>query len=86
MAITSKEINLKQLDTELGGQGLCADFNDPKKKFIVPAENSTITEDELKAAIEAHIAIDETVAKATARAAILDRLGLTPDEAAILLG
>jgi len=86
MAITSKEINLKQLDQELGSQGLCADFNDPKKKLIVPAENSTVTEDELKAAIQAHIAIDETVAKATARQAILDRLGLTADEAALILG
>jgi hypothetical protein len=56
MAITSKEINLTQLDQELGGQGLCADFNDPKKKIIVPAENSTVTEDELKAAIASHVA------------------------------
>jgi hypothetical protein len=56
MAITSKDINLEQLDKELGGQGLCADFNDAKKKVIVPADNSTITEDELKAAITAHVA------------------------------
>jgi hypothetical protein len=56
MAITSKEINLFQLDQELGGQGLCADFNDPNKKLIVTAENSTVTEEELNAAIEAHIA------------------------------
>jgi hypothetical protein len=56
MAITSKEINLEQLDQELGGQGLCADFNDPKKKLIVPADNSTVTEDQLNAAIAAHVA------------------------------
>ena len=56
MAITSKEINLEQLDKELGGLGLCANFNDPKKKLIVPAENSTVTEDELKNAIDAHVA------------------------------
>jgi hypothetical protein len=56
MATTSKEINLSQLDQELGGQGLCADFNDPKKKIIVPADNSTVTEEELKAAIAAHVA------------------------------
>ena len=56
MAITSKEINLRQLDQELGGQGLCGDFNDPKKKLIVPAENSTVTETELDAAIKAHVA------------------------------
>ena len=35
MAITSKEINLAQLDQELGSQGLCGDFNDPKKKIII---------------------------------------------------
>ncbi len=56
MAITSKEINLSQLDKELGSQGLVADFNDPNNKFIKPADNSTITEVELEAAIEAHIA------------------------------
>jgi hypothetical protein len=56
MATTSKEINLEQLDQELGGHGLCADFNDFKKKIIIPAENSIITEDELKAAITAHVA------------------------------
>jgi hypothetical protein len=56
MAITSKEINLEQLDKELGSQGICADFNDPKKKVIVQADNSTVTDAELDAAIAAHIA------------------------------
>ena len=56
MATTSKEINLDQLDKELGGKGLCADLNDPKKKVIVPADGSNVTEDELKAAIAAHVA------------------------------
>jgi len=56
MAITSKEINLKQLDEELGGQGLIADFNNPAKKVISIAEHSTVTEAELEAAIDAHIA------------------------------
>ena len=55
MAITSKEINLIQLDQELGGQGLSADFNDPNNKIIIPADNSTVTEIELEVAIEAHI-------------------------------
>ena len=59
MAITSKEINLSQLDKELGSQGLIADFNDPDKKLIKPADNSTVTEAELKDAIEAHIALPE---------------------------
>ena len=38
MAITSKEINLTQLSKELGGTGLIADFNDSKKKLILPAK------------------------------------------------
>lgn len=56
MATTSKEINLKQLDEELGGKGLIADFNDPAKKSIFPAENSTVTEAQLEAAIAVHVA------------------------------
>jgi len=56
MAITSKEINLSQLDQELGGQGLCGNFNDPKKKIVKVADNSTVTEEELEAAIKAHVA------------------------------
>jgi hypothetical protein len=56
MAITSKEINLAQLNEELGLQGLIADFNDPKKKLILPTENSTVTEEQLEAAIATHIA------------------------------
>ena len=57
MATTSKEINLKQLDEELGKQGLIADFNDPNNKLILPTETSTVTEAQLEAAIAAHIAI-----------------------------
>jgi hypothetical protein len=86
MAITSKEINLSQLDKELGSRGLIADFNDPKKKLILPAENSNLTEDELEIGIAAHVAINQAEATATARQEILDRLGLTADEAALLLG
>jgi len=56
MAITSKNINLLQLDNELGGKGLIADFNDDKKKLILPSENSDVTESELEAAIAAHVA------------------------------
>ena len=56
MAITNKKINLWQLDQELGGKGLIADFNDDKKKIILPAESSDVTEEQLQVAIEAHIA------------------------------
>ena len=85
MAITSKEINLAQLDNELGGQGLIANFQDLKKKLIKPADNSTLTEEELEAGIAAHVAIDEDKVKATAKAALLDKLGITAEEAALLL-
>lgn len=57
MAITSKEINLSQLDKELGGEGLVADFNDSENKIIKPADNSTKTEKQLEAAIKAHVAL-----------------------------
>ena len=83
MAITSKEINLAQLDKELGGQGLVADFNNPQEKLIKPADNSTVTEAQLEAAIAAHVAIDETVAKVQAKAAAeskLAALGLTTND------
>ena len=86
MAITSKEINLAQLDKELGGKGLIGDFNDPKKKLILPSENSDLTEDELKNGIAVHIAIDENAAKKAEKAALLARLGLTEDELKIILG
>ena len=86
MTITNKEINLAQLSQELGGKGLIADFSDPKKKNILPAEGVEISESELKAAIDAHVAIDEIAVRETARQAILDRLGLTADEAKLILG
>jgi hypothetical protein len=86
MAITSKEINLSQLDKELGSKGLIADFNDPKKKLILPADNSDLTEDELKAGIAAHVAVDAKAKAEAEKAALLDRLGLTEDELKIILG
>jgi hypothetical protein len=54
MAITSKKINLPQLDKELGGYGLIADFNDEENKIIKPADGSLVTEEELIEAIEKH--------------------------------
>jgi hypothetical protein len=86
MAITSKEINLSQLDNELGGKGLIADFNDPNNKLILPAENSDVTEEELNSGIAAHVAVDDRAAKAAQRAALLERLGITEEEAKLLLG
>jgi hypothetical protein len=86
MAITNKEINLTQLSKELGNKGLIADFTDPNKKLILPADGVQLSDAELDAAIEAHIAVDETAAKAAQRQALLTRLGITEEEARILLG
>ena len=86
MTITSKQINLAQLSIELGGKGLIADFTDPKKKLILPADGVELTDAELKAAIDAHVAVDENAEKEVARQAILDRLGITVDEAKLILG
>jgi hypothetical protein len=86
MATTSKEINLGQLSREIGNKGLVADFTDSKKKLILPAEGVELTEDELKNAIAEHVAIDQKAQFEAERQAILDRLGLTADEAKLLLG
>jgi hypothetical protein len=89
MATTSKEINLWQLDQELGGQGLCADFNDPKKKVIVPADDSNVTDEELEVAIAAHIAspTDEEIRVLNRQEGIakLKELGFTDDQITALL-
>jgi hypothetical protein len=55
--ITSKEINLSQLDEELGSQGLSADFNNPDNKVIVTADSSIVTQEELQLAVDSHIAL-----------------------------
>tara|TARA_R110000868_G_scaffold11890_1_gene57883 strand:+ start:435 stop:695 length:261 start_codon:yes stop_codon:yes gene_type:complete len=57
--ITNKEINLWQLDQELGGQGLCSDFNNPENKIITTADNSSVTQKQLEDAVEVHIAQPE---------------------------
>jgi hypothetical protein len=85
MAITSKDINLAQLDKELGSKGLIADFNDLQKKLIQPCAESNVTEAELEAAIKVHVAVDDNAEREAAKAALLDRLGITAEEAKLLL-
>jgi len=82
MAITNKEINLSQLDQELGGKGLIADLNDLKKKLILPAENSDVTEAQLETAISAHIAKFEVPSVADK----LANVGLSIDDLRAALG
>jgi hypothetical protein len=89
MATTSKNINLLQLDQELGGQGLSANFNDPENKIIIPADGSTITDKELEAAIKKHVAgPDEQEIRQLNRQqgiAKLQELGFTDDQISALL-
>ena len=89
MAITSKQINLSQLDKELGSQGLSGDFNDPKKKIITVSDQSTITETELDAAIKAHIAgpteQETKVLNRESGIAKLKELGFTDDQITALI-
>jgi len=83
--ITSKKINLSQLDKELDLQGLCADENDLSAVVIVTADDSKITQAELEAAIAAHIAIDDNAVREADKAVLLAKLGITADEAKLLL-
>jgi hypothetical protein len=90
MVITSKKINLRQLDQELGGHGLIADFNDDKKKIIGAAENSPVTDDEIKAAIANHVA-QPTYAEITQLnreqgLAKMKELGFTDEQIKALIG
>ncbi len=76
---TTKEINLAQLDQELGGHGLCGSEGE-----VVAVEGSPVTKKELTAAIKAHVYVDPNAEKNAARAALLERRGITEDEAALL--
>jgi hypothetical protein len=89
MATTNKNINLYQLDKELGFQGLVADFNDPENKIIKPADNSKVTEKQLEAAIEVHIAgpSNEEIRLLNRQEGLakLKELGFTDDQISALL-
>ncbi len=77
MITTNKEINLAQLDKELGSFGLIADFNDVNNKIIGIADNSPISLSELQNAVNNHIA------QAEPELTIADKLasiGLSLDE------
>jgi hypothetical protein len=76
MAITSKNINLDQLNEELGSQGLIANFNDSEHKLILVADGSSVSEQELEVAISAHIAVNPNAAKNAAQEKLI-ALGLT---------
>jgi len=83
---TAKKINLDQLDQELGGFGLCLNEENQDEKIVGVAEGSPITKEQLEQAVENHIAIDVEAEKAAKRQALLDKLGITEEEAQILIG
>lgn len=94
MAIFSIEIDLEKLDKALGGKGLVADFNDPKKKVVLPAEGSDVTDEQItQMALSQEAVVIAERAQAEAKinskeadkAALLKKLGITADEAALLL-
>jgi hypothetical protein len=71
-----------------------ADFNDSKKKLVLPAEGSDVTDEQItQMAIsqEAEVIADRKAAEAkvksdaATKAALLQRLGITAEEAALLL-
>jgi len=64
------------------------EFNIQTGEETITEREETVAEKKERLAIEAELAKEqaEAEAKAEARTAILDRLGLTADEAAILLG
>lgn len=87
MIKVNKKINLEQLDKELGANGLVASLDDNYEVTAVGlASNSTISENDLVVGIEAHKAIDSNAEAATQRQALLAKLGITEDEAKLLLG
>ena len=74
---TTKEINLSQLDAELGGHGLCGSDIE-----VVAVEGSPVTEGQLAAAIKAHKAVwpptrEEIITAAISGATSLDELKST---------
>ena len=81
MIIVNKPINLNQLDIEINSKGLIAQLDDFGNITEVGlAENNDATESQLQDAVNNHIA-DFTPTKA----ALLERLGITEDEAKLLL-
>ncbi len=81
---TAKQINLAQLDLELGGYGL-----NGAEGLVQACEGSPVTEAELVAAIAAHVYVDPDAERLAVRASALAKLaalGLTADEASAIVG
>ena len=84
MIKVNKIINLGQLDLEFNGQGLIANLDDKNNITEVGlAECNSGTQEHLIAAIAKHKAIIRDYA--AEKAALLTKLGITADEAKLLL-
>ena len=83
---TNKTVNLAQLDKEFNGKGLNAKLDENGNIVEVTlTEHNDGLEADLQAAIDAHIAIDDKAVKAEAKAALLEQLGITEEQAKLLL-
>jgi hypothetical protein len=81
---TTKQVNLAQLDDELGGHGL-----NGAEGIVQACEGSPVTEAELSAAIAAHVFVDpdaERLAVRESAMAKLAALGLSDVEVAAIVG
>lgn len=59
--ITAKNINLAQLNQELGSFGLSLDKNDADNKIITTADESNVNQTQLEAAVNNHVAVDPVI-------------------------
>lgn len=84
------KLNGSQLCQELIAAGI--EINNPSDAVFVDEYNDLCIkidkkfETKAKIVVDAHIGIDQTLIKAAQRQALLSRLGITEEEARILLG
>jgi hypothetical protein len=81
---TAKQINLSQLDDELGGHGL-----NGAEGIVQACEGSPVTEAELSAAILAHVYVDPDAERLAARESAMAKLaalGLNINEIETIVG
>ena len=87
MIKVNKKINLAQLDEEFNAKGLIGVVDENGNHTEIGlAENNDGNLAELEVAISNHIAIDENQIATAAKKALLEKLGITEEEAKLLLG